>query len=55
MRRCVKVVLVVESHRWRGEGVDGRVAETEDTNRGGKTLANLIVYLNDVEGGIGVV
>ena len=28
-----------------------RDADTEDVNRGGQTLATLIVYLNDVENG----
>ena len=28
-----------------------RSAETEDANRGGQTLATLLVYLNDVENG----
>ena len=28
-----------------------RDADTEDSNRGGQTLATLIVYLNDVENG----
>ena len=49
---CFPILLVFVSGQVLKPHYDAnREADTEDVNRGGQTLATLIVYLNDVENG----